>query len=108
MSALQCPRLLSNYLRLAAVLADDLGYGDCGFTGLSDIHTPNIDAIVNDEHGVRLSSYYGQPVCSPSRTAIHTGRLPLSYGLQTYVIDPAGVDYGVWDLAGLPVRLVSQ
>ena len=76
------------------VLADDLGFGDCGFTGLSDIHTPNIDAIVNDEHGVRLSSYYGQPVCSPSRTAIHTGRLPLSYGLQTYVIDPAGVDYG--------------
>ena len=80
------------------ILADDLGFGDCGFTGVSDIHTPNIDSIVNDPHGVRLSNYYGQPVCSPSRAAIQTGRLPLAYGLQTYVIDPAGVDYGLFRL----------
>jgi arylsulfatase A-like enzyme len=75
-----------------AVLADDLGFGDCSFTGVSDVHTPHIDAIAN--RGVRLSNYYGQPVCSPSRAVIHTGRMPLSYGLQTYVIDPDGVDYG--------------
>ena len=75
------------------VLADDLGFGDCGFTGMSDVRTPNIDALAND--GLRMTRYYGQPVCSPSRAALQTGRYPMSYGLQTYVIDPAGVDYGL-------------
>ena len=75
------------------ILADDLGFGDCSFTGVSNVRTPNIDAL--HDRGLRLTRYYGQPVCSPSRAAIHTGRLPLSLGLQTYVIDPAGVDYGL-------------
>ena len=57
------------------------------------MRTPHIDAL--HAKGLRLTHYYGQPVCSPSRAAIHTGRLPLSYGLQTYVIDPEGVDYGL-------------
>ena len=73
--------------------ADDLGFGDLSLTGFSDVRTPHIDAL--HAQGLRLVRYYGQPVCSPSRAAIHTGRLPLSYGLQTYVIDPEGVDYGL-------------
>ena len=75
------------------LVADDLGFGDCEFTGMSDVRTPAINALL--ARGTRLSHYYGQPVCSPSRAALHTGRLPLAYGLQTYVIDPAGVDYGL-------------
>jgi arylsulfatase B len=75
------------------IVADDLGFGDCSFTGVSDVRTPHIDALA--QNGLRMTRYYGQPVCSPSRAAIHTGRLPLSYGLQTYVIDPTGVDYGL-------------
>ena len=75
------------------IVADDLGFGDCSFTGVSDVKTPHIDAL--HDRGLRLTRYYGQPVCSPSRAAIHTGRLPLALGLQTYVIDPAGVDYGL-------------
>ena len=78
---------------MVILLADDLGFGDCQFTGVSDILTPNIDALL--ARGLRLTRYYGQPVCSPSRAALHTGRLPLAYGLQTYVIDPAGVTYGL-------------
>ena len=78
---------------VVVLLADDLGFGDCGFTGVSDVRTPHIDALL--ARGVRATRYYGQPVCSPSRAALHTGRLPLAYGLQTYVIDPAGVDYGL-------------
>jgi len=75
------------------IVADDLGWADCGFSGQSDVRTPRLDALASS--GLRLTRYYGQPVCSPSRAAIHTGRLPLSYGLQTYVIDPNGVDYGL-------------
>ena len=65
----------------AQQVADDLGWGDVSFTGASDVRTPHIDAIA--ARGVRLTRYYGQPVCTPSRAAIHTGRLPLAYGLQT-------------------------
>lgn len=75
------------------IVADDLGWADVSFTGMSDVRTPHIDALA--ANGLRMTRYYGQPVCSPSRAAIHTGRLPLSYGLQTYVIDPTGVDYGL-------------
>jgi arylsulfatase A-like enzyme len=75
------------------IVADDLGYADVGCMGASDVRTPRIDAL--HARGRRLEHYYGQPVCSPSRAALHTGRLPLAYGLQTYVIDPTGVDYGL-------------
>ena len=97
--ALALPLLLLFPLAAAApphivlIVADDLGFGDVGYTGLSNIRTPNIDAL--QRKGARLSRYYGQPVCSPSRAALHTGRYPLVYGLQTYVIDPVGVDYGL-------------
>ena len=75
------------------IVADDLGYADVGCMGSSDVRTPHIDAL--HARGRRLENYYGQPVCSPSRAALHTGRLPLMLGLQTYVIDPTGVDYGL-------------
>jgi hypothetical protein len=77
---------------IVVIVADDLGWRDVGFSG-SNISTPHIDKIASE--GVRLTGLYGQPVCSPSRAALHTGRYPISYGLQTYVIDPAGVDYGL-------------
>jgi hypothetical protein len=77
---------------IVVIVADDLGWRDVGFSG-SNISTPHIDKFASE--GVRLTGLYGQPVCSPSRAALHTGRYPISYGLQTYVIDPAGVDYGL-------------
>ena len=79
------------------IIADDLGWHDPGFAG-SGIRTPALDGLLTGgagRTGARLSHYYGQPVCSPSRASILSGRYPLAYGLQTYVIDPAGVDYGL-------------
>lgn len=68
------------------IMADDLGNADLGYRG-SDIKTPNIDKLAND--GTRLESFYGEPVCTPSRAALMTGRYPMRLGLQTLVIFPS-------------------
>ena len=68
------------------ILADDLGNADLGYRG-SDIKTPNIDKLASE--GVRLESFYGMPVCTPSRAELMTGRYAMRYGLQTLVIFPS-------------------
>jgi len=73
------------------ILADDLGYADVGFHG-SDIETPNLDRLAAE--GARLGQFYAQPMCTPTRAALLTGRYPLRYGLQTGVI-PSGAHYGL-------------
>jgi arylsulfatase A-like enzyme len=71
---------------IVIILADDLGNADLGYRG-SDIKTPNIDKLANE--GVRLESFYGMPVCTPSRAELMTGRYAMRYGLQTLVIFPS-------------------
>ena len=73
------------------ILADDLGFADLGYRG-SDIATPNIDRLAAG--GVRLKEFYTQPLCTPTRAALMTGRYPLRYGLQMGVI-PSGASYGL-------------
>jgi len=73
------------------IVADDLGWKDVGFHG-SDIRTPNLDKLA--ENGVRLEQFYAQPMCTPTRAGLLTGRYPLRYGLQTLVI-PSGYTYGL-------------
>jgi len=73
------------------IVADDLGWKDVGFHG-SDIKTPNIDALAAG--GARLEQFYAQPMCTPTRAALMTGRYPLRYGLQTLVI-PSAHTYGL-------------
>lgn len=73
------------------IVADDLGWADVGFHG-SDIRTPTLDALAAD--GARLEQYYAEPMCTPTRAALMTGRYPLRYGLQTGVI-PQGHTYGL-------------
>ncbi|MBK1790887.1 sulfatase-like hydrolase/transferase [Persicirhabdus sediminis] len=61
------------------IVADDLGYGDTGFNGSTEIPTPNIDRIAND--GVNMTcAYVSAPVCGPSRAGYHTGRYQQSFG----------------------------
>jgi len=73
------------------ILADDLGWKDVGFHG-SDIRTPNIDRLA--QTGARLEQFYAQPMCTPTRAALMTGRYPFRYGLQTAVI-LSGHTYGL-------------
>ena len=62
------------------MFADDLGYGDLGSFGHPYIRTPNIDTLAAE--GQRWTDFYvAAPVCSPSRAALLTGRLPVRSGL---------------------------
>lgn len=67
------------------VLADDLGWNDVGFHG-SNIRTPHLDALAAG--GVRLDNYYTQPLCTPSRSQLLTGRYQIHTGLQHEIIWP--------------------
>jgi arylsulfatase B len=73
------------------IVADDQGWKDVGYHG-SDIKTPNIDALAHG--GARLEQFYVQPMCTPTRAALMTGRYPFRYGLQTLVI-PTPSKYGL-------------
>ena len=58
---------------LILIMADDLGYGDVGFTGNQKIKTPSIDSLAAE--GVVLNRFYtSASICSPSRAAALTGR----------------------------------
>src|SRR6478736_4911326 len=54
------------------ILSDDQGWGDLGITGNKNLKTPNIDAIAR--RGALLDRFYVQPLCSPTRAELLTGR----------------------------------
>ena len=67
------------------VLCDDLGYNEFGFRNASrGLLTPNVDALARG--GVQLSSYYTNPLCSPTRSALLTGRYNHRLGTQASVV----------------------
>lgn len=76
------------------LLIDDLGFTDVGYHG-SEIKTPHIDKLAAG--GARLEAFYVQPVCSPTRAALMTGRYPMRHGLQVGVVRP-------WAQYGLPLE----
>ena len=62
------------------VFCDDLGYGDLGSFGSKTIHTPHLDRMA--QQGQRWTQFYvGANVCTPSRAALLTGRLPIRSGM---------------------------
>lgn len=69
---------------IVVILADDLGYGDLGFTGSKDIKTPNIDALANN--GVSFkNAYVTHPYCGPSRVGLLTGRYQARLGMENNI-----------------------
>ncbi len=71
-------------------LADDLGHGDLGCQGHPRIKSPNLDAFA--KQGVRLTTCYSaSAVCSPSRSAILTGRTPHRNGVYTWIAEGSEV-----------------
>ncbi len=66
---------------LILVMTDDQGHGDVGFHQNPKIHTPNIDRMARE--GVRFERFHVNPVCSPTRASLMTGR----YYYRTGVVD---------------------
>jgi len=65
---------------IIVIFADDLGYGDLGVYGHPTLHTPRLDRMAAE--GMKLTQFYvGASVCTPSRAALLTGRLPIRSGM---------------------------
>ncbi|MCK4988867.1 MAG: sulfatase-like hydrolase/transferase, partial [Bacteroidales bacterium] len=65
---------------IVIIFCDDLGYGDLGTFGHPTIRTPNLDQMA--EEGQKWTNFYvGASVCTPSRAALITGRLPIRNGM---------------------------
>jgi arylsulfatase len=70
------------------MLADNLGYGDLssyngGIRG--EMRTPNIDKLAAE--GLRLTQFLVEPGCTPSRSALQTGRYSIRSGLSLVACD---------------------
>ena len=61
------------------VLTDDQGYGDLGVHGNAQISTPNLDAFARES--LEMTRFYVEPVCSPTRASILTGRYHMRTGV---------------------------
>ena len=79
---------------IVVIVVDDLGWNEVGYHG-SEIPTPNIDRLADE--GVELDRFYVQPLCSPTRAGLLTGRWPQRFGMMNFVVNP-------WEEKGLPME----
>ncbi|MDG2052136.1 MAG: arylsulfatase [Myxococcota bacterium] len=75
---------------IVVIVADDLGWNDVGYHG-SEIRTPNIDRLA--DRGVELDRFYVQPICSPTRASLMTGKASARLGIYRPLskLDPGGL-----------------
>ena len=75
------------------MLADDWGSYDASFRirqlgRTPDLFTPNMDALVASPDSLVFDNYYVQPICTPTRSQLMSGRYQIHTGLQHGVINP--------------------
>jgi hypothetical protein len=86
------------------MIADDLGYNDISAHGSAQIPTPAIDGLM--KNGARLDQYYVQPVCSPTRATLLTGRHVIHTGVYDPVLSGSRGDLSL-NFTMLPQRLAA-
>lgn len=74
-----------NQPHIVFILTDDQGFNDIGYHNPT-IKTPTLDKLAAE--GVKLENYYVQPICTPSRSQLITGRYQIHTGLQHSIIRP--------------------
>ncbi|MAT15971.1 MAG: N-acetylgalactosamine 6-sulfate sulfatase [Planctomyces sp.] len=80
------------------IVADDLGYGDLGCYGATDMRTPALDQLAAD--GLRFTNFYANcPVCSPTRASLMTGCYPDRVGVPGVIRTHADNSWG-WLVPG--------
>ncbi|NHE58214.1 arylsulfatase [Cyclobacterium plantarum] len=70
----------SNPPNVVIFLSDDQGWGDLSHSGNTNLHTPNIDRLA--QNGLSFERFYVEPVCSPTRAELLTGRYHLRGGVS--------------------------
>ena len=76
------PSVASARPNVVVVFCDDLGYGDLGCYGHPTIRTPNLDRMAAE--GTRFTQFYSaNPVCTPSRYSLLTGKLSIRGGMTS-------------------------
>ena len=91
---------------IVLILVDDLGYGDLGIYGASDMQTPALDSLAST--GLRFTQFYANsPVCSPTRASLLTGRYPPMAGVPGVIRTRAADNWGALseDVTLLPEML---
>jgi arylsulfatase A len=77
---------------IVLIMADDMGYECIGANGNTEYHTPNLDRLA--ENGVRFTRCFSQPLCTPSRVKIMTGK----YNYRNYedfgYLNPDEITFG--------------
>lgn len=77
------PTLFAAKPHIIFVMADDMGWGQTGYRGHPALKTPNLDAMA--ANGLRFERFYaGNPVCSPTRATVLTGRTNDRAGVLTH------------------------
>ena len=76
------------------ILVDDIGHGELGVQGggaARGAPTPELDRMAHE--GLMLNGFYSEPSCTPTRTALMTGRHPARTGLTDVIFpgNPAGL-----------------
>ena len=90
------------------VLVDDWGWANAGYhrnPPTREVDTPNIDALVKD--GLELDQFYAYQFCSPSRSSLMTGRLPIHVNDQNYNIQNYNPKDPVSGYAGIPRNMTG-
>ena len=102
----QLPASGNDKPNIIVFMADDMGYADAGFTGSTDIKTPNLDTLAAGGM-ICTSGYVTHPYCGPSRAGLLSGRYQHRFGFETNpAYDPSNPYMGI-DPAEtlLPARL---
>ncbi len=75
----------ANPPNIVFIITDDQGYGDLSCHGNPILKTPNLDRLHNE--GVRFTDFHVSPTCSPTRSALMTGRHEFRNGVTHTILE---------------------